>query len=100
MAVRTVIAASAHVHPDAVLAGDVVVEHGVVVERGVTVGSGTRLGTGTVLHTGTVIGDRCRIGPYAVIGGEPMDKSFEGEPSLAVIADDVEGYMSTWFLKW
>src|SRR5690606_15027938 len=72
------------------LADDVVVGHGVVVERGVTVGSGSRLGAGTVLHAGTVIGDRCRIGPYAVIGGEPMDKSFEGEPSLAVIGDDVE----------
>ena len=85
-----VIAASAHVHPGARLAEDVIIGPGVVVEDGVTVGSGTRLHAGTVLLNGSVVGARCRIGPYAVIGGEPMDRSFGGEPSLAVLGDDVE----------
>jgi len=90
MTLHPPIAATAVVHPGARLAADVTVAHGVVVEDGVVVGSGTRLGVGTVLLSGTIIGERCRIGPYAVIGGEPMDRSFAGEPSSVVIGDDVE----------
>jgi UDP-N-acetylglucosamine acyltransferase len=83
-------ARTADVHPAARLADDVVVGPGVVVERDVEVGAGTRLLAGTVLLDGTVIGKRCTVGPYAVIGGTPMDKSFAGEPSTALVADDVE----------
>lgn len=90
MTLDAAVAATAVVHPGARLAPDVVVAHGVVVEDGVVVGCGTRLGVGTVLLRGTVIGERCRIGPYAVIGGEPMDRSFAGEPSNVVIGDDVD----------
>jgi len=90
MAVQRLIASTAVVDPGARLAADVVVGPGVIVERDVVVGAGTRLLAGTVLLDGTVIGERCAIGPYAVIGGEPMDKSFAGEPSRVVVADDVE----------
>lgn len=90
MAVTPLIASTAEVHKDARLADGVVVGPGVVIERDVSVGAGTRLLAGTVLLSGTVIGERCKLGPYAVIGGEPMDKSFTGEPSQALVADDVE----------
>lgn len=71
------------------LAPDVVVGWGVVVEDDVEVGSGTVLEPGTVLHAGTRIGARCRLGPYAVIGGAPMDRNFEGESSFVVLGDEV-----------
>lgn len=80
---------SADVHPGARLAADVTIGPGVVVEADVEVGSGTRLLAGTVLHDGTRVGARCRLGPYAVVGGEPMDSHYRGEPSLAVIEDEV-----------
>lgn len=90
MANAPLIAATAVIAKGARLADDVVVEAGVVIEGDVVVGSGTRLKVGTVLLDGTVVGQRCLIGPYAVIGGQPMDKGFRGEPSSVVLADDVE----------
>lgn len=86
---------TATVHPSAVVARDAELGEGVVVgpfavvEAGVIVGPNTVLETGTVLHTGTRVGAGCRLGPYAVVGGKPMDTAFRGEPSLAVIEDDV-----------
>lgn len=87
--VRPSIASGAVVHPDARLADGVVVEHGVVIEADVEVGAGTRLLVGSVLHAGARVGQNCRVGPYAVVGGTPMDTRFRGEPSTAVLEDDV-----------
>lgn len=67
----------------------VVVGPGVVIEDDVEVGAGTTLLVGTVLHAGTRVGKGCRLGPYAVVGGQPMDTSFKGEPSYAVLEDNV-----------
>lgn len=83
------VADSASVHPDAVLAPGVSVGHGVVIEAGVTIGENTEVLTGSVLHSGSHIGRDCRLGPYAVIGGEPLDTAFAGEPSTAVVEDSV-----------
>lgn len=90
MALAQLISDTAAIHAGARLAADVVVGPGVVIERDVVVGAGTRLLAGTVLLSGTVVGERCTLGPYAVIGGEPMDKSFAGEPSTVLVADGVE----------
>lgn len=83
------VASSAVIDSTARLAPGVEVGPGVVVEAGVEVGSGTKLLAGTVLLTGTSLGSRCAVGPYAVIGGQPMDSKFRGEPSCVVLADEV-----------
>lgn len=83
------VAPTASVAASAVLHSGVSVGPGVVVEPGVVVGANTRLLVGTVLHTGAVVGAGCSLGPYAVVGGEPMDAAFRGEPSLAVLEDGV-----------
>lgn len=80
---------SAVVHPGARLAEGVTVGPFVVLEDGVQVGAGARVETGSVLHTGSRVGAGCRIGPYAVVGGEPMDTAFRGEPSFAVLEERV-----------
>lgn len=82
--------ASAVVDPAARLADDVAVGPHVVIEGDVTVGAGTVLTVGTVLLDGTRVGARCRLGPYAVIGGLPMDDHFGGEASTVVLEDEVE----------
>lgn len=84
------IAQGASVSSDADLGPGVSVGHGAVIEAGVSVGAGTQVLAGSVLHAGSVIGRGCRIGPYAVIGGEPMDTSFAGESSFAVLEDGVQ----------
>ena len=79
----------AHVSDGARLAAGVRVGPGVLIEEDVEVGEDTDLLPGTVLHSGSRVGARCRLGPYAVIGGTPMDRTFRGEPSLAVLEDEV-----------
>lgn len=83
VAPTAVVAAGARLHPG------VEVGPGVVIEDDVEVGPGSRLLPGTVLQSGTRVGANCRLGPYAVVGGEPMDTRFRGEPSLAVLEDGV-----------
>jgi UDP-N-acetylglucosamine acyltransferase len=83
-------------HPTAVVSEGatigprVVVGPFVVIEDNVEVAEDTELTTGTVLLQGTRIGARCKLGPYAVIGGLPMDGTYQGEASLAIIEDEVE----------
>ena len=77
--------ASASVSSQAQLADTVTVGPNVVVEDDVVVEDGVTLLAGTVLHAGSRVGPGCRLGPYAVVGGEPMDTSFRGETSYAVL---------------
>ncbi len=87
---RVTVAPGATVSSGARLAPGVVVGPGVVIEDDVAVGAGTRLLAGTVLLSGTRVGKRCELGPYAVVGGAPMDASYRGEPTVAVLEDDVQ----------
>ena len=86
---------AATVHPSAVVAKSadlgegVVVGPFVVIEADVRVGAGAVIETGCVLHSGSRIGAECRLGPYAVVGGSPMDTAFYGEPSFAVLGERV-----------
>ena len=82
--------ATAVVDPAARLASDVQVGPNVVVEADVVVDAGTVLLPGTVLSSGSRVGARCRLGPYATVGGPPMDRDFAGEASYAVLEDDVQ----------
>lgn len=81
---------SACVDAGARLAADVRVGAHVVIEDDVEVGSRALLRAGTVLHRGSRIGAGCRLGPYAVLGGEPMDHDFDGESSRVVLEEGVE----------
>lgn len=81
---------SAVIDPQAILAAGVSVGPFAVIEGDVVIGARSRIEAGTLLRSGTRIGDDCRLGPYAVLGGTPMDRAFEGEASLLVIEDGVE----------
>ncbi|MBS3934113.1 MAG: acyl-ACP--UDP-N-acetylglucosamine O-acyltransferase [Truepera sp.] len=81
---------SAVIDPRAELAPDVLVGPLVVIEADVVVGAGSVLNAGTVLLRGSRLAEGCRIGPYAVIGGEPMDTNFRGETSQVVLERGVQ----------
>jgi UDP-N-acetylglucosamine acyltransferase len=89
MSTRATIDPSAVVSPAAQLAADVEIGPMVVIEADVIVGAGSVLLAGTVLHSGARLGRDCRLGPYAVVGGDPMDTSFRGETSFAILGDRV-----------
>ncbi|CAN5776957.1 acyl-ACP--UDP-N-acetylglucosamine O-acyltransferase [soil metagenome] len=77
--------ATASVSPGAQVADTATIGPNVVLEDDVMVEDRAELLAGTVLHAGSRVGADCRLGPYAVVGGEPMDTSFRGEPSYAVL---------------
>ena len=78
---------SATIAEGAEIAEGVRIEAHVVVEAGVRVGRGSYLRVGTMLMRGTEIGENVRLGPYAIIGGEPMDRNYQGEQSGVHIGD-------------
>ena len=55
------VAATAQIHPDAVLGADVAVEPGAVVAAGARIGDRTAIGAGTVVGMGAAVGSDCRL---------------------------------------
>jgi UDP-N-acetylglucosamine acyltransferase len=79
---------SAIVESGAELGNDVEIGPLCFVGRDVQVGDGTRLiGHATLLGPAR-IGHRCRVFPYATLGGEPQDRSYAGERTTLEIGDD------------
>lgn len=82
------------VHPTALVDRRAEISDGVrigafcIVEAGVSIGPGTTLETGSQLLTGASVGAGNLIGPYAILGGAPMDLKFQGEPSRLFVGDN------------
>lgn len=79
---------TAHVAPDVRLAPGTVVGPYAVLGPGVTVGAETRIGAHAVVRRDTAIGARCEVGPGAVLGGDPQDRRYGGEPTRLEIGDE------------
>lgn len=81
------------IHPTALvdssaeLGPDVEVGPFVVVEKGVQVGARTRLMARAYLCTGTTMGEDCVVHIGAVIGHEPQDLSYQGEPTTTIVGN-------------
>jgi UDP-N-acetylglucosamine acyltransferase len=78
---------SAIIHPGARLAPDVEVGPYAIIGEHVEIGSGTSIGSHTVVAGHTRIGSHNRIHQHAVIGGDPQDKKYAGEPTRLEIGD-------------
>ncbi len=79
---------TAIVHPDARLAPDVEVGPFCHIEQDVEIGAGSKLDPYSQVLRYTRVGRNCRIYSQAVVGGEPQDMKFRGEPSVLVIGDN------------
>jgi len=75
------------VAPDAQLAAGVVVGPFAIVEAGVSVGAGTRIEGHAVVRAGTRLGAGNVVHPFAVIGGDPQERTYAGEPTRLEIGD-------------
>lgn len=78
----------AYVDPAAELADDVVVGPFAFVDAGVTVGAGGRIESHATIKRGTRIGERVYVCQGAVLGGDPQDAKYKGEPTFLQIGDD------------
>ncbi len=84
---------TAVVHPLALVAPDVALGDGAivgpfaVVEPGVVIGSGTRLDAHVVVRTGTRLGAGNTVHPFAVLGGDPQERTYAGEVTRLEVGD-------------
>jgi UDP-N-acetylglucosamine acyltransferase len=82
------------IHPTAVVDREAELGAGVqigpycIVEPGVEIGDGTRLESHVTIKTNTKLGLRNTVAQGAVLGGDPQDRKFAGEPTFLVIGND------------
>jgi UDP-N-acetylglucosamine acyltransferase len=83
----------ADVHTTAVIdataevGADVVIGPYSIIGPGVTIGAGTVLGAHVVIERDTTLGEGCRVHAGAVLGGDPQDLKYNGEPSRLVVGN-------------
>jgi UDP-N-acetylglucosamine acyltransferase len=80
--------ATALVHPTAELGEGTVVGPFAIVEAGVVTGPDCKIEALTTLRSGTTLGARNVVGQGAVLGGDPQDTKYAGEPTYLRIGDD------------
>lgn len=82
------------IHPTAIvdsgaeIASGVVVGPFAVVEKGAKIGAGCVIEAHAIVRHSTTIGERNVIGHGSVIGGDPQDRKYSGEPTFLQIGND------------
>jgi len=86
-------AAAPEIHPTALIDPSADLAHGVVVGPysivgpGVRLGARTRIGSHVLIERDTHVGEECTISQGAVLGTDPQDLKYMGEPTLLTVGD-------------
>jgi UDP-N-acetylglucosamine acyltransferase len=78
---------TASVSDNAELGDDVDVGRGVIIEDDVHIGAGTVIEPYSIIKRYTRMGERNKVGPYVVLGGEPQHLAFDGSETWLTIGD-------------
>lgn len=78
----------ASVAPGAELADDVLVGPFCVIEDGACLGPGTKLESHVTVRGGVRLGRGNMVGEGAVLGGDPQDRKYAGEPTYLEVGDN------------
>src|SRR5215207_10695657 len=78
---------TALIDPSAELAPGVVVGPYSIVGPGVRVGARTRIASHVMIERDTTVGEECTISQGAVLGTDPQDLKYMGEPTTLVVGD-------------
>lgn len=78
---------TAIVAPGAELGEGVEIGAFAIIEEGVVLGRGTVVEAHALVRTGTRLGAGNVVHPFAVLGGSPQDRRYDGEPTLLEIGD-------------
>ncbi len=84
---------STSIHPTAIVSEKAVIGDDVrigpfaVIEENVTIGSRTEIMAHAVIFSNTVIGEDCRVFPGAVLGADPQDFAYKGQPTGVVVGN-------------
>ena len=81
------VAATARVHPDAVIGPGVIIGDFAVIEDDVVIGAGSRLEPYVYVKRWTTLGERNQISSGTVLGTDPLDKGFTGARSFLKIGN-------------
>jgi UDP-N-acetylglucosamine acyltransferase len=81
------IAATARIHPDAVIGPRSIIGEFAVIEQDVILGADTRIEPYVYVKRWTTLGDRNEISAGTVLGTDPLDKNFTGERSYLKIGN-------------
>lgn len=83
----------AEIHPTAIVSHAAVLGEGVsvgpysIIGAGVTVGAGTQIGPHVLIEKDTSVGSNCVIHKGAVLGTDPQDLKYGGEPTMLRVGD-------------
>jgi UDP-N-acetylglucosamine acyltransferase len=81
------------VHPSAIVDESAILGEGVcvgpfsIIGPGVTIGARTRIGSNVLIERDTDLGEECVIAAGAVLGTDPQDLKYAGEPTRLVVGD-------------
>lgn len=78
----------AYVDPGAELADDVEIGPFSYVEAGVVIGPNCQLSSHVTIRGGTTMGANNVVGQGSVLGGDPQDRKYKGEPTYLFIGDN------------
>ena len=81
------ISKNAVVSPKAKLGDNITIKDFAVIEDGASIGDNTVIGTNAIVHGGTTIAANCKIYHSAVLGAEPQDLKYKGEPTTLEIGE-------------
>lgn len=76
------------VDSSAQIAADVEIGPFCIVEEGTKIGTGTVLHSHAVVRRGTELGSNNYVGQGAILGGDPQDRKYKGEPTFLKIGND------------
>ena len=79
--------ATAIIDPSAELGTGVEVGPFSIVGPNVRIGAGTRVGSNVLIERDTTVGEGCRISHGAVLGTDPQDLKYAGEPTRLIVGD-------------
>jgi len=83
----TLIDSRAVISPKAQIGKDVSIGPFTIVEEGAVVSDGCRIGSNALIASGARLGKNCKIHHGAVVGHEPQDLKYAGEPTTCEIGD-------------
>jgi UDP-N-acetylglucosamine acyltransferase len=75
------------VHPDAELDSGVTVGPWSMIGPGVKIGAGTVIGPSVLIERDTTVGAGCQLYKGAVLGTDPQDLKYDGEPTQLIVGE-------------
>ena len=81
------------IHKTAIIDESAIIDETVEIGPNVVIGKNVKIKKGTKILAGSFIecaeiGENCKIGPMSVIGAEPQDLGYKGEPTKVIIGDN------------